>query len=277
MVLPRKKKPRSLVLAGNGINCELETAFANRLVGFDARIVHINSLMEGSENIHRYDFLNFPGGFLDGDDLGAGKAQSVKWRYQRIKDSERRFIDELIKFASSGKIIIGICNGFQLLAKTGLLPAVKDDYGRQSVSLMFNDSGRFEDRWVYLRVNRFSSCIFTRDIDRIYLPVRHGEGKLVIEEGSGNGAADLEKDGHVVMQYCREDGEITNEFPYNPNGSVMSIGGLCDPSGRILGLMPHPEAFVHFTQHPRWTREKLPVEGDGLKIFKNAYDYIAGN
>ena len=277
MALPKKKKPRSLVLAGNGINCELETAFANRLVGFNADIVHINSLMEGSKNIHNYDFLNFPGGFLDGDDLGAGKAQAVKWRYQRIKDSERRFTNELLKFVSNGKLIIGICNGFQLLAKTGLLPALKSDYGRQSVSLAFNDSGRFEDRWVSLRVNRFSSCIFTRDIDRIYLPVRHGEGKLVIEDKNGGIAADLVKDGHIVMQYCKEDGGITNEFPYNPNGSSLSIGGLCDPSGRILGLMPHPEAFVHFTQHPRWTREKLPVEGDGLKIFKNAYDYIADN
>lgn len=277
MVLPRKKRPRSLVLAGNGINCELETAFANRLVGFEADIVHISSLMEGSKNIHNYDFLNFPGGFLDGDDLGAGKAQAVKWRYQRIKDSERRFVDELFKFVDDGKIIIGICNGFQLLAKTGLLPALKGDYGRQSVSLTFNDSGRFEDRWVTLRVNGFSSCIFTRDIDRIYLPVRHGEGKLVIRDEDGGGAADLEKAGHIVMQYCTEDGRITNEFPYNPNGSIMSIAGLCDPSGRILGLMPHPEAFVHFTQHPRWTREKLPVEGDGLKIFKNAYDYLSGN
>jgi len=273
----KKKKPRSLVLSGNGINCELETAFANRLVGFDAHIVHINTLMEGSKHIHDYEFLNFPGGFLDGDDLGAGKAQAVKWRYQRLKDSEKRFVDELFTFVSDGKLIIGICNGFQLLAKTGLLPALKGDYGRQSVSLTFNDSGRFEDRWVYLRVNRFSSCIFTRDIDRIYLPVRHGEGKLVIEGEKGGIAAGLEQEGHIVMQYCRQDGGVTDEFPYNPNGSTMSVAGLCDPSGRIFGLMPHPEAFVHFTQHPRWTREKLPVEGSGLKIFKNAYEYITGN
>ena len=178
---------------------------------------------------------------------------------------------------SDGKLIIGICNGFQLLAKTGLLPALKGDYGRQSVSLTFNDSGRFEDRWVYLRVNRFSSCIFTRDIDRIYLPVRHGEGKLVIQGEKDGVAAGLEQEGHIVMQYCRQDGGVTDEFPYNPNGSTMSVAGLCDPSGRIFGLMPHPEAFVHFTQHPRWTREKLPVEGSGLKIFKNAYEYITGS
>ena len=275
MTRPRRK-PRSLVLSGNGINCELETAHANRLAGFDVEIVHMNTLMEGAKNIHDYDFLNLPGGFLDGDDLGAGKAQAVKWRYQQIKDSENRFVDELAKFASDGKLIIGICNGFQLLAKTGLLPGLKGCYGRQQVSLTFNDSGKFEDRWVFLRVNPFSSCIFTREIDRIYLPVRHGEGKLVIE-GEQSGGADLKEGGHVVMQYCDEQGEITGAYPYNPNGSVMSVAGLCDPSGRIFGLMPHPEAFVHFTQHPRWTREKLPVEGDGLKIFRNAYDYILDN
>jgi phosphoribosylformylglycinamidine synthase subunit PurQ / glutaminase len=273
MARHKRKKPRSLILSGNGINCELETAHANRLAGFDAEIVHMNTLMEGAKNIHEYDFINLPGGFLDGDDLGAGKAQAVKWRYQRIKDSEERFVDELHRFAASGKLIIGICNGFQLLVKTGLLPGVKGDYGQQRVSLTFNDSGRFEDRWVFLKVNPFSSCIFTRDIDRIYLPVRHGEGKLVTG-GEGNGSVDLEEGGHLVMQYCDGQGAVTSVYPHNPNGSILSVAGLCDPSGRIFGLMPHPEAFVHFTQHPRWTREKLPVEGDGLKIFRNAYDYI---
>jgi len=268
----RKKKPRSLVLSGNGINCERETAHANRLVGFDVDIVHISTLMEGTKNIHDYDFLNLPGGFLDGDDLGAGKAQAVKWKYQRIKDSERRFIDELLLFVEQGKLVIGICNGFQLLTKTGLLPRLKEDPEKQTVTLTFNDSGRFEDRWVYLKTNQFSSCIFTKDIDRIYLPVRHGEGKLVAE--SEQVVRDLTENGHVVMQYCDEKGRITKEFPYNPNGSVMSIAGLCDPSGRILGLMPHPEAFVHYTQHPRWTRERLPEEGDGLGIFRNAYNYF---
>jgi len=272
MAQRRKKVPKSLVLSGNGINCELETAHANRLAGFDVEIVHISTLMEGTRNIHDYDFLNLPGGFLDGDDLGAGKAQAVKWKYQRIKDSANYFIDELLRFVSDGKLVIGICNGFQLLTKTGLLPALKGDYQRQQVTLTFNESGRFQDRWVFLKVNKFSSCIFTRDIDKIYLPVRHGEGKLVA--GNENDVAELAGDGHVVMQYCDENGEIRADFPYNPNGSVMSIASLCDPSGRIFGLMPHPEAFVHYTQHPRWSREELPVEGDGLKIFRNAYTYI---
>ena len=272
MAQVKKKTPKSLVLSGNGINCELETAHANRLVGFDAEIVHISALMEGSKNIHDYDFLNLPGGFLDGDDLGAGKAQAAKWKYRRIKDSTKYFIDELLRFVSDGKLIIGICNGFQLLAKTGLLPALKGNSQKQQVSLTFNESGRFEDRWVFLKVNTFSSCIFTKDIDKIYLPVRHGEGKLVV--GDEKDVAELAAGGHVVMQYCDENGEIRADFPYNPNGSVMSVAGLCDQTGRIFGLMPHPEAFVHYTQHPRWSREELPVEGDGLKIFRNAYTYI---
>ncbi len=272
MVHRRKKKPRSLVLAGNGINCERETAHANRLAGFDVDIVHINALMDGTKDIHEYDLLNFPGGFLDGDDLGAGKAQAVKWRYQRISGSKERLIDGLLRLVGDGKLVIGICNGFQLLAKTGLLPGIGRDYEKQRVTLTFNDSGRFEDRWVYLKFNAFSSCIFTKDIDRIYLPVRHGEGKLVA--GSENDAGALASGGHIAMQYCDEAGEIRADFPYNPNGSIMSVAGLCDPSGRIFGLMPHPEAFVHYTQHPRWTREELPEEGDGLKIFRNACTYI---
>jgi phosphoribosylformylglycinamidine synthase subunit PurQ / glutaminase len=272
MVHPRKRKPRSLVLSGNGINCELETAHANRMVGFRVDIVHISTLMEGTKSIHDYDFLNLPGGFLDGDDLGAGKAQAVKWRYQLIKGSTKRFIDELMKFVADGKLVIGICNGFQLLTKLGLLPGLQNDYARQTASLTFNDSGRFEDRWTYVKTNSFSSCIFTRDIDRIYLPVRHGEGKLVL--GGGIGPEDLVKSGHIVMQYCDKGGTVTENYPHNPNGSAMSVAGLCDNSGRIFGLMPHPEAFVHYTQHPRWTRETIPQEGDGLKIFRNAFEYV---
>jgi phosphoribosylformylglycinamidine synthase len=272
MVHHIKKKPRSIILAGNGLNCERETAYANRVVGFDTDIVHINTLMDGKKRIHDYDFLNLPGGFLDGDDLGAGKAQAVKWRYQHIGDSNKRFIDDLKKFILDGKLIMGICNGFQLLTKTGLLPGNSDNYGTQTVSLTNNDSGRFENRWVYVKANPQSPCVFTRGIDQLYLPIRHGEGKLVI--GDDMNPSDLMSKGYGVMQYCNENGEVTSKFPYNPNGSVMSIAALSDSSGRVFGLMPHPEAFVHYMQHPRWTREELPPEGDGLKIFRNAYDYI---
>jgi phosphoribosylformylglycinamidine synthase I len=270
-----KRKPKSLVLGGNGINCELETAHANRLVGFDTEIVHISSLLDGAESIHEYQFLNFPGGFLDGDDLGSAKAQAVKWKYQKGQGDGTPFLDELVRFVADGKVIIGICNGFQLLVKTGLLPATQGRYGEQTVTLTFNDSGRFQDRWVYLRVRQLSSCIFTQDMDKIYLPVRHGEGKLVTK--TGETLQQLRDGGHIVMQYADEEGNVTAEFPWNPNGSVDSVAALCDLSGRIFGLMPHPEAFVHYTQHPHWTRESLPEEGDGLKIFRNAYQYVVKN
>ncbi len=284
----KKRKPKSLVLAGNGINCERETAHANRIVGFDAVIVHINSLADGTTSIHDYQFLNFPGGFLDGDDLGSAKAQAVEWKYQKVRarqdkrarrttegSVEHPFINELIRFIHEGKIIIGICNGFQLLVKTGLLPGLAGAYGEQSVTLTFNDSGRFQDRWVYLSVRQLSTCIFTKDMDKLYLPVRHGEGKLVTK--TDQTLQQLRDGGHIVMQYADENGNVTAEFPWNPNGSADSIAGLCDPSGRIFGLMPHPEAFVHYTHHPHWTRERLPEEGDGLKIFRNAYQYVVDN
>jgi phosphoribosylformylglycinamidine synthase subunit PurQ / glutaminase len=272
MVHPNKKRPRSIVLSGNGLNCERETAYANRLVGFDADVVHISALMAGTCNIHAYDFLNLPGGFLDGDDLGAGKAQAVKWRYQRINDSGKRFIDDLLRFVDDGKLIIGICNGFQLLVKTGLLPRISNDHGTQSITLTGNDSGRFEDRWVYVKANPNSPCVFTKGVSKAYFPVRHGEGKLVAADSLD--PSELMTSGYAALQYCDENGTVTSDFPQNPNGSVLSIAGLTDRSGRVFGLMPHPEAFVHFTQHPRWTREELPPEGDGVAIFRNAFDYI---
>lgn len=268
----KKKRPKSLVLFGNGINCEYETAHANRLVGFDAELIHISDISRDPKKIHEYSFINFPGGFLDGDDLGSAKAQAVKWRYRYFSEHSGTFIDELATFVGEGKIILGICNGFQLLVKTGLLPATDGNYGRQTATITFNDSGRFEDRWVYLKINANSRCIFTKKMDIIYLPVRHGEGKIVADSDAI--LETMDENGHVVLQYAMEDGSPTSRYPYNPNGSNRSIAGICDATGRILGLMPHPEAFVHFTQHPRWMREGLDEEGDGLKIFRNAYTYV---
>ena len=268
-----KKKPKSLILFGNGINCEHETAHANRLAGFNPELVHIDELIERPALIHRFSFINFPGGFLDGDDLGSGKAQAVKWKHQKIAGTGRRFIDELVKFVDKGNIIIGICNGFQLLIKTGLLPAIGKTYGAQTATLASNDSGRFEDRWVYLKANRFSHCIFTSDMDKIYLPVRHGEGKCIVD--SAENLSKMKEKGHIVLQYAGEDGEITMRYPDNPNGSAEAIAAICDDTGRVFGLMPHPEAFVHRVQHPRWTRDVVEMEGDGLRIFKNACKYIS--
>lgn len=268
-----RKRPKSLVFFGNGINCENETAYANTLAGFDPELIHIDQFAEDPRKIHGYTFVNFPGGFLDGDDLGSAKAQSVKWRYQKMAGTGRRLLDELVKFVDDGKIIIGICNGFQLLIKTGLLPALRKKYGAQTATLTANDSGRFEDRWTYLKANPFSHCIFTYDMDKIYLPVRHGEGKCVVD--STDSLSSMRAGGNIVLQYADSTGAVTEAYPENPNGSVDSIAALCDDTGRVFGLMPHPEAFVRRIQHPRWTREELEEEGDGLKIFKNACKYIS--
>ncbi len=268
-----RKRPKSAVFFGNGINCEHETAYANRLAGFDPDLIHMNEFAEDPRKIHAYSFINFPGGFLDGDDLGSAKAQSVKWKHQKIAGTNRRLIDELAKFIDNGKIIIGICNGFQLLIKTGLLPAIGKSYGQQTATLTANDSGRFEDRWTYLKANPFSHCIFTYDMDKIYLPVRHGEGKCVVD--SAENLSSMRAGGNIVLQYADSAGAVTAAYPDNPNGSADSIAALCDDTGRIFGLMPHPEAYVRRAQHPRWTREDVGEEGDGLKIFKNACKYIS--
>ena len=271
----KKIKPKSLVLFGNGINCEYETAHAHRLTGFDPDLLHINALMEDPGRIHGYTFLTLPGGFLDGDDLGAAKAQAVRWKYQKIGDQGKRFIDEALKFISAGNLILGICNGFQLLVKTGLLPGIEGRYGTQSVTLTFNDLGKFEDRWVYLKANDRSPCVFTRGMDTVYLPVRHGEGKFVVDGPETLALA--EDNGHIVLRYADRSGNPTLTYPDNPNGSVDAIAGICDATGRVFGLMPHPEAFITRTQHPRWTREELPEEGDGLGVFRNAFNYIVEN
>ncbi|MCK4534878.1 MAG: phosphoribosylformylglycinamidine synthase subunit PurQ, partial [Syntrophobacterales bacterium] len=172
-----------------------------------------------------------------------------------------------------GKLILGVCNGFQLMVKLGLLPAFDRDYSTQTVTLTFNDSGRFEDRWVYLRINGDSPCVFTRGLEKIYLPVRNGEGKIVTENPAIR--EKLRANNHIVMQYSDENYKsATMDYPGNPNGSVDAIAGICDETGRVFGLMPHPEAYLHYTNHPRWTRENLPEDGAGLSIFRNAVDFI---
>jgi len=270
----------AIVLAGNGTNCELEMAHACRLGGC-ARvdIVHISELIYGERRLDDYHFLNLPGGFLDGDDLGAAKAQANRFRHARVlggANEGERLSDQLLRFVAAGKLVLGVCNGFQLMVKLGLLPGLAGGL-TQEATLTNNDSGRFEDRWVGLRVND-SPCVFTRGLRSLYLPVRHGEGKFVPGEGQ---LARLEAEGLIVMQYTgRGSDQPTMDYPANPNGSTAAIAALCDRSGRLFGLMPHPEAFLHYTNHPRWTRELLPregpsgEEGDGLAIFRNAVGYI---
>ena len=271
-------KTRAIVITGNGTNCEVEAAHACRLGGFDeAVIAHISDLLSGDLRLDDFHFLNLTGGFLDGDDLGSAKAQANRFKYARVDDLSEHLIDQLLRFIQAGKPILGVCNGFQLMVKMGLLPAFDGNHLQQVATLTFNDCGRFQDRWVYLKNNLASPSIFTRNIDRgIYLPIRHGEGKFVA--ASAEVMARIEANNLAVFKYSGPDyGEPTMSFPENPNGSEHAIAAICDESGLLMGLMPHPEAFVHRTNHPRWTREELPEEGDGLTLFRNAAEYVRSN
>lgn len=268
-------KAKAIVLTGNGTNCEMEAAHACRLAGFDeVKIAHISELLYGDVRLDDFHFLNLTGGFLDGDDLGSAKAQANRLKYARVEGASGHLIDQFLRFIEDGKLILGVCNGFQLMVKMGLLPALGGRYLDQVATLTFNDCGRFQDRWVYLKCNADSPSVFTRGIEGgIYLPIRHGEGKFYVE--SSEILEKIEALNLAVLKYADPGfASPTMEFPLNPNGSMNAVAGLCDETGRLMGLMPHPEAFLHRTNHPRWTREELPEEGDGLVLFRNAVAYV---
>jgi len=256
----------------------MEAAHACKLGGFDeAVIAHISDLLSGDVRLDDFHFINLTGGFLDGDDLGSAKAQANRLRYAKVDDLAEHLIDQFTRFIDAGKLILGVCNGFQLMVKMGLLPALDGSYLKQTATLTFNDCGRFQDRWVYLKVDSASPSVYTKGVKKgLYLPMRHGEGKFVVD-GPATLAA-IEEKNLAVFKYSDADYNApTMEFPMNPNGSVNAIAALCNKSGRLMGMMPHPEAFVHRTHHPRWTREELPEEGDGLVLFKNAAEYVRMN
>jgi len=249
-------------------------AHACQLAGSEqVDIVYLYDLLSGEVRLDDYHFLNLPGGFLDGDDLGSAKAMAHRLKYARIAGSGERLEEVIFRFIRQGKLILGVCNGFQLMVKAGLLPGFDGIYGRQEVTLTFNDSGRFEDRWVYLKVNPQSPSIFTKGLKGLYLPVRHGEGKFIPQD---NGVLEkLKRENLIALQYSDPEWQRpTMEYPLNPNGAVEAIAGICDETGRIFGMMPHPEAYLYSVNHPRWTREKVPGEGMGLAIFRNAIEYI---
>ena len=268
------KEVRSIVITGYGTNCEMEMAHACRLGGSEVvDIVHMSELMTGKKRLDDYHFLNLPGGFLDGDDLGAAKAAANRIQYAVVASNGERLYDQFLRFIRAGKLILGVCNGFQLLVKLGFIPDLAGDLEHQEVTLTFNDSGRFEDRWVYLKVNPESPSVFTRGIRDVYLPVRHGEGKFIPKDGAV--LAELKRRNLVTLQYADEACQTPMmEYPLNPNGSIDAVAGISDGTGRILGMMPHPEAYHHRTNHPRWTREQLPEEGMGVAFFRNAVQYI---
>ena len=261
---------RALVLTGYGINCDVETAHAFTMaeVGAQADRVHVNDLLarngDSAVQLHDYDIFVLPGGFSFGDNIAAGRVLANKLKVY--------LAGALTEFVQDGKLVLGICNGFQVLVKMGLLPATRALCGPQTVTVTYNDSGRFEDRWVYLEADRESPCVFTRRLKRLYLPVRHGEGKVVPRDKRL--LARLEADHLIPLRYVAPDGGAA-EYPWNPNGSVADIAGMCDPTGRIFGLMPHPEAYLYRTNHPRWTRERTPAVGHGVALFRNGVEYVA--
>ncbi|MDD2309347.1 MAG: phosphoribosylformylglycinamidine synthase subunit PurQ [Desulfuromonadaceae bacterium] len=272
------KPTRAIVITGNGTNCEMEAAHACRLGGFDETVIaHIAEILSGEIRLDDFHFLNLTGGFLDGDDLGSAKAQANRLKNAAVAGGQEKLVDQFTRFIADGKLILGVCNGFQLMVKMGMLPGFDGEYLHQTVTLTHNDCGRFQDRWTYLKTDSSSPSIFTRGIDRgLYLPVRHGEGKFLCDSDAM--LARIEGEHLAVLRYSDAGyKEATMEFPANPNGSTAAIAALCDPTGRLMGLMPHPEAFVHYTQHPRWTRENLPEEGDGLIFYKNAAEYVGKN
>jgi len=252
-------KVKTLILRAPGTNCDVEAAYAFERAGAQVDLVHVDELIHRQRLLSNYQIMVIPGGFTYGDDISAGKILANELRI--------KLRDEIQKFVDDGRLILGICNGFQALVKAGMLPESGDD--SQSLTLAGNDSGKFECRWVYLRTNKKSPCIFTRGIDLMYLPVAHGEGKVVIEPGA-------QEELIVALHYTDETGDIQAGYPYNPNGSVNNIAGICDATGRIFALMPHPERFIRWTQHPRWTREPHREYGDGFRIFLNAVEWAKG-
>lgn len=252
---------RAAVLKAPGTNCDSETLHAFTLAGAEAERVWIEELKDGGKRLDDCQILAIPGGFTYGDDLGAGRLLAGEMQH--------RLEDALDRFFRRETLAIGICNGFQALAKAGILPGGKLG-NPQEITLTGNDSGKFEDRWVYLRSD-FSVCIWTQGMEETFeLPVAHAEGKFVPKDPTV--LEHLLGFGQIVFQYCDAQGGEAG-YPWNPNGSVGSIAGICDPSGRIFGIMPHPERHMAALQHPRWNREGRTGEGAGLHIFRNGVQW----
>ncbi len=258
-------RPRILVLRAPGSNCDLETVHAFELAGGEAERWHINRLLEMPGRLADFQVLCIPGGFSYGDDIAAGRILGNQMQHH--------LAGVLEEFRAAGKLILGVCNGFQILMKTNLLVA-PDEKGA-TATLTLNNSGRFEARWVRLRVEA-NRCVFLQGIEEIELPVAHAEGKFMLRDE--NVLASMKSQGRLVMRYAAKspvEQSVPVPYPDNPNGAMENIAGVCDETGRVFGLMPHPERFVDPTQHPRWTREPKRQVGDGLRLFQNAVRYFS--
>lgn len=260
-------QPNVLILRAPGTNCDQETAFAFQQAGAKTELLHINRLLEDPALFAHYQIVCIPGGFSYGDDVAAGRILANQIHHH--------LAGRLAEFKQAGKLILGICNGFQVLLKSDVLLTPEDDRP-PAATLTWNDSGRFEDRWVRLSV-RGEKCIFLRGIEAMSLPVAHAEGKFVARDEPTQ--RHLDAAGQLVLRYERLRGASGGDgrvpYPDNPNGSMANVAGLCDATGRVLGLMPHPERHIDPTQHPRWTRGEAGEEGDGLAVFRNAVGFFA--
>jgi phosphoribosylformylglycinamidine synthase I len=254
---------KTLILRTAGTNCDRETEHAFRRAGSEVDLLHLDRLIEKPEALLDYRILVFPGGFSYGDDLGAGTIVASRLR--------TTLLPEIIALVDRGGLVLGVCNGFQILVKAGLLPAVEGHGETGEATLTANDSNKFEDRWVTLEVVSDLSP-FVRKGDRIRCPVAHAEGKFLAKDEAT--MTHLTESGQVVFRYVGENGEADPAYPLNPNGSPEAIAGICDPTGRILGLMPHPERYIEPWHHPSWTRDGLAAEGEGLPLFRNAVEAV---
>jgi phosphoribosylformylglycinamidine synthase len=255
--------PKALILRTPGTNCDHEVQKAFEMVGATADRVHLNALRDNPRRLRDYQILVLPGGFSYGDDVGAGKVQALYMEHF-LSDALRQFRDQ-------EKLILGICNGFQAMLKAGLL--LPPDEDGPVATLTHNDSGHYEDRWVYLQPTS-SECPFLKGMDRFAVPVGHGEGKFICrKEWIARG---LDQAGQVVLRYVDAHGN-RGGYPVNPNGSQDDIAGICDATGRAMGMMPHPDRHLFPTQHPQWPRRGLQPEGEGLQIFRNAVNFFKDN
>ncbi|OHD13023.1 MAG: hypothetical protein A2Y34_13285 [Spirochaetes bacterium GWC1_27_15] len=252
-------KPNVLVLTGYGINAEKELAWAFELAGGNVKILHLEDLIENTKILFDYQIVAFPGGFSFGDHIASGKVFANIIKYN--------VIDQLHTFIEQDRLVIGICNGFQIITKLGLTPNLSGSYN-QEASLIENDSGHFEDRWVWVKVE--NNGIWLKDIDSLYLPIRHGEGKFIVKDDST--LDEIVKNKQIAIKYFNPNSSIV-EYPFNPNGATLDIAGVTNKKGNVFGLMPHPEAFIFTENHPRWT-EGIKEKFTGLQIFKNGVEYF---
>ena len=277
--------PRVLVLRAPGTNCDAETAYAFEMVGADVSSIHINRLIEDSQLGRGFQILCFPGGFSYGDDIAAGRILA-----QRLQVHLRDLVDE---FRGRDRLVLGICNGFQVMMRLGIFfpgesqsagqlgePQVEGELAATATqnpmaTLALNHHGRFEDRWVHL-ANADSNSVFLNGIETMYLPMAHAEGRFVFRDSAA--VENLKANGQLGLRYTDASGTVSEsvlDFPDNPNGAELNVAGISDSTGRVFGLMPHPERHMHPTHHPFWTRRRQqPEYGEGRAMFLNAVNYF---